>query len=293
METINNDNYELWLVRYADGELTDAECKAVEQWLKQHPEAAGELKLYCEAPRLERDEAVVYAATVSQHSETVRPLWLTVLRWSAAAVALLALLPLVLRMFKPAAEVPVLVAEVEQIPAVGTRRAVSAEDEALVVGTRRAVSAEDEALAVGTRRAVSATAKVRHSSLADTARCVPTVEAVLVAEEVPAVEAIEPVLVAAVEPLPVPCDTVLPCRELIYVDNLFTVDSGSVIEQRLLAANEAVKERLQGTWLGRRLARRMPTDEELLDYTDNLRERTPQGIRMVTDLFLAYNESNK
>ena len=88
-------------------------------------------------------------------------------------------------------------------------------------------------------------------------------------------------------------DPVVEEQPLIYVDNLFSVDSGNVIEQHLLAANETIKERLQGTYLGRRLARRMPTDTELLEYTDNLRERTPQGIRMMADMVLAYNESNK
>ena len=63
--------------------------------------------------------------------------------------------------------------------------------------------------------------------------------------------------------------------------------------KRLLAANENIKGRLQRTYLGRRLARRMPTGEELLDYTDNLRERTPEGVRMMADMVLAYNESNK
>ena len=34
-------------------------------------------------------------------------------------------------------------------------------------------------------------------------------------------------------------------------------------------------------------------EQELLDYTDNLRERTPEGVRMMADMVLAYNESNK
>ena len=52
MTTIDNNNYELWLLRYAEGELTVAECEAVEAWLASHPEAAEELALYSEALRL-------------------------------------------------------------------------------------------------------------------------------------------------------------------------------------------------------------------------------------------------
>ena len=64
MTTIDNNNYELWLLRYAEGELTAAECKAVEAWLASHSEAAEELALYSEAPRLERDESVRYAGAL-------------------------------------------------------------------------------------------------------------------------------------------------------------------------------------------------------------------------------------
>ena len=60
MTTIDNNNYELWLLRYAEDELTATERNAVETWLVDHPEAAEELALYSEAPRLERDENVRY-----------------------------------------------------------------------------------------------------------------------------------------------------------------------------------------------------------------------------------------
>ncbi len=60
MATIDNNNYELWLLRYAEGELTDSERLEVEAWLQSHPEAAEELALYNEAPRLECDENVRY-----------------------------------------------------------------------------------------------------------------------------------------------------------------------------------------------------------------------------------------
>ncbi len=67
MATIDNNNYELWLLRYAEGELTDSERNEVEAWLQSHPEAAEELALYNEAPRLERDDTVTYAATEKFH----------------------------------------------------------------------------------------------------------------------------------------------------------------------------------------------------------------------------------
>ena len=48
MTTIDNNNYELWLLRYAEGDLTATEREAVEAWLADHPEAAEELALYGE-----------------------------------------------------------------------------------------------------------------------------------------------------------------------------------------------------------------------------------------------------
>ena len=95
MTTIDNSNYELWLLRYAEGELTAAERDVVEAWLTNHPEAAEELALYNEAPRLERDERVRYVPMPSQHT---KPLWPALLRWSAAAAVLAALMVPALRM---------------------------------------------------------------------------------------------------------------------------------------------------------------------------------------------------
>lgn len=92
MTTIDNNNYELWLLRYAEGELTAAERVAVEAWLAERPEAAEELALYNEAPRLEADESIHYKEA------TVRPLWPAMLRWSAAAAVVVALMVPALRM---------------------------------------------------------------------------------------------------------------------------------------------------------------------------------------------------
>lgn len=89
MITIDNNNYELWLLRYAEGDLTADECKAVEQWLESHPESAEELALYNDAPRLVKDESVRFTAAVLPRTE---PLWPAVLRWSAAAAVVAALI---------------------------------------------------------------------------------------------------------------------------------------------------------------------------------------------------------
>ncbi len=89
MITIDDSNYELWLLRYAEQELTTEEREAVEAWLAEHPEAAEELALYNDAPRLVKDVSVRFAAAVSPRTE---PLWPAMLRWSAAAAVVAALM---------------------------------------------------------------------------------------------------------------------------------------------------------------------------------------------------------
>lgn len=109
MTTIDNNNYELWLLRYAEGDLTAGERAAVETWLASHPDAAEELTLYNEAPRLERDETVKYGATPLHRSA---PLWSAVLRFgAAAAVVLLLMLPAMRMGLMDKMETPLLVAE--------------------------------------------------------------------------------------------------------------------------------------------------------------------------------------
>lgn len=109
MTTIDNNNYELWLLRYAEGDLNAGERSAVESWLSTHPDAAEELALYNEAPRLEKDERVRYAASPQRHSA---PLWPAVLRVSAAAaVVLLLMLPAMRMGIMDKMEAPLFVAE--------------------------------------------------------------------------------------------------------------------------------------------------------------------------------------
>ena len=91
MITIDDSNYELWLLRYAEQELTTEEREAVEAWLTEHPEAAEELALYNDAPRMQRDESIVYTAPVLQVSPFTSHLS-PFLRWSAAAAVVAALM---------------------------------------------------------------------------------------------------------------------------------------------------------------------------------------------------------
>lgn len=109
MTTIDNNNYELWLLRYAEDELNAGERADVEAWLSTHPDAAELLALYNEAPRLEKDESVRYAAVPQRHSA---PLWPAVLRFGvAAAVVLLLMLPAMRMGIMDTMEAPLFVAE--------------------------------------------------------------------------------------------------------------------------------------------------------------------------------------
>lgn len=89
MTTIDDSNYEQWLLLYAEGELTEEQRSAVESWLSSHTEAAEELAYYNEAPRLKKDEQVRYAATLPPHTVTF---WPAVWRWSAAAAVVVAMM---------------------------------------------------------------------------------------------------------------------------------------------------------------------------------------------------------
>ena len=258
METINDKNYELWLVRYAEDELTADERQAVEAWLTAHPEAAKELSLYNEAPRLQCDESVRYAAALPPQT---KPLWSTGWRWAAAAAVLLLLLsPVVLPLFR-STEQPVQVAQTtppEVAPTVTDNAVIAPQPR---VAARRIV---DEVVAP----------QQQIDYAENYASPLP----------LPLPEPTEPeVLLATVPEEP----------QMVYVDNLFVEDTVTDLEQRVLDVAESTREGLQGTWLGRRLARRLPDNDQLLAMTDNLRERTPQGIIMVADAIKVYRESTK
>lgn len=124
---IDDSNYELWLLRYAEHELTAEERKTVEAWLAEHTEAVMELTLYNEAPRLQRDESIKY------HSYT-KPLWPVLLHWSAAAAVVAALIiPVTLIKQETGVMVP-LVPHVSQVAQVRrTETLVPVADTAIVI----------------------------------------------------------------------------------------------------------------------------------------------------------------
>ncbi len=112
MNPIDNTNYELWLLHYAEGDLSDAECATVEAWLEDHPKAAEELALYREAPRLEKDYNIPAYGGNFGNQNISRPLWSTFLRWNAAAAVVVALmLPSIRIGTMERMEAPVVVAE--------------------------------------------------------------------------------------------------------------------------------------------------------------------------------------
>lgn len=57
---VNMDNYEEYLVLYADGELGEAEQKELLAFISQHPELKAEMDMYA-ATKLVPDEAIVYS----------------------------------------------------------------------------------------------------------------------------------------------------------------------------------------------------------------------------------------
>lgn len=266
METINDTNYELWLVRYADGELTAAERRVVEDWLREHPVAAEELALYRESPRLERNEGVRYVAAP-------RPLWGKGWRWvAAAAVVLLLVTPLTLQLVRGGDVEPQQVASVpvvQPIAAVDTVRTAP--------------------------QHVLPESKPDFFKPAD-APVETQVPMEVYENYVPSRPLVaEPMLLAEVAPasIPMPVDTAMEVQHA-FAEEVISIEEDTLdyLEQRLLALADDTREGLQGTYLGRRMARRLPENQELLSRMEEARERTPRGIRMVTDLVMKLIEVN-
>jgi hypothetical protein len=88
MTKIDDNNYELWLLSYAEEKLNDKERVLVEAWLATHPIQAEELTLYMDAPQIEQNADIRYNGTIPG---TTRPIWGAMLRWSAAAAVVLLL----------------------------------------------------------------------------------------------------------------------------------------------------------------------------------------------------------
>lgn len=234
MTTIDNNNYELWLLRYAEGELTAAEREAVEAWLADHPEAAEELALYDEAPRLVRDETVRYAAVSQQHTA---PLWPAFLRWSAAASVVVALMVPALRMGsmdtleRPAAP---LMAEAGEMD---TTEAMEEIPERMV--------------------------KQPTNSLPAMIAAVPSIDTIIA---IP-IEIIETNSLIVFEESPAKAT-------LVETGSLIAYDRSADWGDMLLAANDAYREGLSERPLGRMVSRALPDSRQLAEnFVEPLREK--------------------
>lgn len=219
---IDNTNYELWLLRYAEGDLGADERAAVEAWLAGHPEAAAELSLYREAPRLERDQSVRYVATPLQPTApqpaAPRPLWPLLARWSAAAAVIAALMLPALRMgglatLPPQEEAPQLLAEATPptLPSAKQAKPIKATeptktiDTVITTGTIKTIDTIDAIETIETIKTI------------ETAKPIPSTNLIALEEEVPEAD-------------------VWPSLSLIDCDH--SVDWGDL----LLAANDTFRE---------------------------------------------------
>ncbi|MBR1785168.1 MAG: hypothetical protein IJ760_07005 [Bacteroidales bacterium] len=267
MEKINDSNYEQWLVSYADGELDEASRREVERWLEQHPEAAAELRLYNDAPRLEADTATTYTGPLPGTGRQPRAM---ALRWAAAAaVVALAIMPLALHNSHDGNR--------QQLVAV-------AEDEPIVPA--------QEVVETLQPAAKPATQPYRKARMA-----MPAPQAQPAAVDTEADEATSPApttaeeTIAEAEPTAEPAaDKTESQDEPVYVDFLLVEETLPKADQQLIALKNATQEALQGSYLGRRLARKMPADEELADMMRERRARTPIGVLVTVDALLALNK---
>lgn len=211
---IDNTNYELWLLRYAEGDLGADERAAVEAWLAGHPEAAAELALYREAPRLERDQSVRYVATPLQPAAP-RPLWPLLARWSAAAAVIAALMLPALRMgglatLPPQEEAPQLLAE-------ATPPTLPSAKQAKPIKATEPTKNIDTVITTGTIKNIDTIETIETIKTIETAKPIPSTDLIALEEEVPEAD-------------------VWPSLSLIDYDH--SVDWGDL----LLAANDTFRE---------------------------------------------------
>lgn len=200
METINDNNYELWLVRYADGDVTGAEREAVEAWLASHPDAAEELSLFCEAPRLQRDTEVHYTGPLAQRT---RPLWAVPLRWAAAAAVVAAIMWPVLQNEEP---------ETQQIAEVTEPKC------------------DDEAVAPVLEEVLAEAAPTRQRT--------PEPEPLVAVAEEATQYTEEPSDTVAIETIEVP--QVEQASSVIFVENLIVYEEGPEPSAELVTINEVI-----------------------------------------------------
>ncbi len=241
MTTIDN-NYEMWLLRYAEDELTADERVAVEAWLAEHPEAAEELALYNEAPRLEADERIHYKVA------PVRPLWPAVLRWSAAAAVVVALMVPALRMgTMDTLESPApLLAE-----AVGTKH-LSASKALKNSGSIKGPKAFKHLETVKEKK------NIEEENVEETITALP--------------DSFEPTIIE-VNTL-IAFETEWVKEDTLYTTGLIAYDRSADWGDVLLAANDAYRESLNERPLGRMVSRALPNSRQLEEnVVEPLREK--------------------
>lgn len=231
MTTIDNNNYELWLLRYAEGDLNAGERSAVESWLSSHPDAAEELALYNEAPRLEKDESVRYGATPLHRP---MPLWPAVLRFgAAAAVVLLLMLPAMRMGIMDTMEAPLFVAE--NRPVAETPQQQQQQQQQLPV-------------------------------IQPVSRPVPSIASIPYIASIPSIETDTSTPVA---PAPIETDMLIAFEDdpaeaaPIESWNLIVYDRSADWGDMLLAANDAYHEALNEHPLGRLVSRTLPDSRQL------------------------------
>lgn len=246
MTTIDNNNYELWLLRYAEGELTAAEREAVEAWLADHPEAAEELALYDEAPRLVRDETVRYAAVSQQHTA---PLWPAFLRWSAAAAVVVALMVPALRrgsmdtLERPAAP---LMAEAGEMD---TTEAMEEIPERMV--------------------------KQPTNSLPAMIAAVPSIDSIPSIPSIPSIDTIIAIPIEIIETNSLIAFEESPAKAtLVETGSLIAYDRSADWGDMLLVANDAYREGLSEYPMGRLVSRALPDSRQLAEsFVEPMREK--------------------
>lgn len=253
MTTIDNNNYELWLLRYAEGDLTASEREVVEAWLAEHPEAAEELALYNEAPRLEADESIQLLMPAgcrrsNYYSAPVLPLWPAVLRWSAAAAVVVALMVPALRMgTMDTLESPApLFAE-----AVGTKHLSASkalEDSGAIKGPKAFKHLE----------AVKEKKNIEEEYVEETITALP--------------DSFEPTIIE-VNTL-IAFETEWVKEDTLYTTALIAYDRSADWGDVLLAANDAYRESLNERPLGRMVSRALPDNRQLEEnVVEPLREK--------------------
>ena len=242
MTTIDNNNYELWLLRYAEGELNAEERAAVDTWMESHPEAAEELTLYCEAPKLEKDERVRYGG---ESQRKVAPLWPRMLRCGAAAAVVMVLMTPAMRM--------------------GTMERM--EGGTAVAENRTADTLQPRVEKVETSMPVR---PKETATMADAIASAEETEATVAtdtSEEPVATAPIETDMLIAIEDDPGQVATVESWSLIVY-DN--SADWGDL----LLAANDAYQESLNEHPLGRLVSRTLPDSRQLEErVVEPLRQR--------------------